>query len=95
MGILDEQKRNCIMSASNDNNKVRFRQLNKGKYRVIAQYKEHHLMPGDYIPNIAIRNTATGETYERILPGASFKVTDNLLERGIVHAEEEWKLEKS
>jgi len=43
---------------------------------------------------LTILNSATGETYERILPGASFKVTGNLLERGIVHAEEEWKLEK-
>ncbi len=94
MGILDEQKRNCIWSISDDNNKVRFRQLNKGKYRVIVQYKRHHLMPGIYISNVAIRNSATGETYERILPKGSFKVTGSLLERGIVHAEEEWKLEK-
>jgi len=43
---------------------------------------------------LTLRNSATGETYERILPRGSFKVNGNLLERGIVHAEEEWKLEK-
>lgn len=94
MGILDEQKRTCIWSISTDNNKVKFRHLNKGKCRVIVRYKKHHLMPRAYIPNVAIRNNATGETYERILPKGFFKVTGNFLERGIVHAEEKWKLEK-
>jgi len=94
MGILDERKRPCIWSMSNDNNKVKFRNLNKGKYRIIVQYKKHHLMPGIYIPNIAIRNGTTGETFERILPKSSFKVTGDLLERGIVHAEGEWKIKK-
>jgi hypothetical protein len=51
-------------------------------------------MPGVYIPNISIRNRATGETYERILPKSSFKVAGNLLERGIIHAEGEWKIKK-
>ncbi len=94
MGILDERKRPCIWSMSNDNNKVKFKNLNKGKYRIIVQYKKHHLMPGIYIPNIAIRNSATGETYERIPPKSSFKVAGNLLERGIIHVEGEWKIKK-
>jgi len=92
MGILDERKRPCIWSISNDDNRVKFRSLNKSKYRIIVQYKKHHLMPGVYIPSVAIRNSATGETYERILPDRSFKVNGNLLERGIVHAKGEWKI---
>ncbi len=94
MGILDEQKRPCIWTVSNDNDKVNFRNLNKGRYRIVVQYKKHHLMPGAYIPMVSIRNSATGETYERILPKRAFKVSGNLLERGIVHAEGEWKIKK-
>ena len=51
-------------------------------------------MPGIYIPTVAIRNSATGETYERILPKKSFKVAGPLLERGTVHATGEWKIKK-
>ena len=94
MGILDERKRPCIWSMSNDNNRIKFRDMNKGKYRIIIQYKKHHLMPGAYIPIVAIRNSATGETYERILPKSSFKVSGNFLERGIIHTTGEWKIKE-
>ena len=94
MGILDERKRPCIWSMSNDNNRIKFRDMNKGKYRIIIQYKKHHLMPGAYIPIVAIRNSSTGETYERILPKSSFKVSGNFLERGIIHTTGEWEIKE-
>ena len=79
---------------SNDNNKVEFANIASGKYRVLVKIPEHHLTPGIYIPNIAIRNNETGETYERILANTSFRVKSdgNKLERGFVNVDEQWEI---
>ena len=94
VAVLNEEHKPCIWIMSNDNKKMDFKNIKEGKYRLIVKIANHHLMPSVYTPNIAMRNNKTGETYERILPNSSFKVTsDNVtLERGIVHVSEEWKL---
>ncbi len=96
LGILNDQNRPYIWVMSNDNNKKRFINIVKGKYQLSLKIQNHHLTPGVYIPNIAIRNADTGETYERILPDYSFKVKSDgdVLERGVVNVNEEWELNK-
>ena len=93
VGILDEKRIICIWQKSNDND-LRFYNLSKGKYRLIVNYKNSNLVPGVYTPTFAIRNSMTGETYERLGYLASFSVEGNTIPRGIVHAESEWKMEK-
>ena len=96
VGVLGEDIKSCIWVMSNDNNKCRFENIEQGDYRLLVEIKEHHLMPNVYIPNIAIRNGDTGETYERILPDCSFRVVSDgsHLERGIVAVKEIWSLNK-
>lgn len=94
MGILDENKRICIWSVSNDNNKVIFTNKKAGKYRITVCYRNHHLMPGNYIPITAVRNGLTGETYEKLWIKKSFQIQGGILERGIINAREEWMLNK-
>ena len=94
VGILDERRINCIWQMSNDNNDSKFCNLSKGKFRLIVNYKNPNLVPGIYTPTFAIRDSMTGETYERLGYFTSFSVEGNIIPRGIVHAESEWKIEK-
>jgi len=89
---LNEEYKPCIWVMSNDNNKKSFNNLGCGRYRLLLKINNHHLIPGIYIPNIAIRDSTSGETYERLLPENSFKVKSNgvTLERGIVDVEADW-----
>ncbi len=95
-GILNEELKPCIWLVSNDNNRAKFENLVPGIYRLVLHIGKHSLVPNVYIPNIAIRNGDTAETYERLLPNLTFRVRSNgvALERGIVAVKEEWKLEK-
>jgi len=92
--VLNEEFKNCILLRSNDNNKVQFPPLNEGKYRLIIEIPQHHLIPNVYMPQLSIRNEKTGETYERIFPNYFFRVvTDGkTLERGIISVKENWDL---
>lgn len=94
--ILNEEHKTCIRVVSNDNNKVQFRKLSPNLYRLKVLIENHHLSPNVYIPAVAIRNSNTGELYEKILPNCSFKVVSDgeRLERGIVAVDEKWSLEK-
>jgi len=94
IGVLDENMRVCIWSVSNDNNKIIFKKNEKGKYRIIINYKNHHLMPGNYIPITAVRNGITGETYEKFWEKKTFQINGKVFERGVIHSEALWKLEK-
>lgn len=96
VGIITEDLRSVIWVMSNDNNKVEYKNLETGNYRIFVNIENHHLIPNVYIPNISIRNGVTGETYERILPNCSFRVmSDNKqLQRGIVSVNEKWNLLK-
>ncbi len=88
--------KNCIWVMSNDNNKSNFSDLKKGKYSLKVSIPNHHLNPGVYLPTISIRNSKTGETYERVALTIPFKVTssNDKLERGIVNVDEKWNLDK-
>ncbi len=96
-GILSEALQSCIWVVSNDDNKNKFTDIEPGVYEVILHIANHNLVPNVYVPNIAIRNSDTGETYERILASLSFKVkTDGKhLERGIVRVEERWEFARA
>lgn len=95
VGVHDERRINCIWQMSNDSD-VRFYNISKGKYRLIVNYKTPNLVPGVYTPTFAVRNGITGETYEkRVDLLDSFTVEGQIIPRGIVHVESEWKLDKS
>lgn len=96
VSILNDKHDSCIWVMNNDNNKANFRDIQKGKHRLMVSISQHHLAPGIYIPNVAIRNSKTGETYERVLSKNSFRVVSdgNVLERGIVAVNESWNLKK-
>ncbi|MEW6068852.1 MAG: ABC transporter ATP-binding protein [Nitrospirota bacterium] len=96
VGILNDELKPCIWVMSNDNNKAQFEAVKRGKYRLLVKFPQHHLVPSVYIPNIAIRNNKTGETYERILPNCSFRVLSDgsRLERGIVAVKDEWAFQR-
>jgi ABC-type multidrug transport system ATPase subunit len=94
VGILDERRINCIWQMSNDNNDSKFCNLSKGKFRLIVNYKNPNLVPGIYTPTFAIRDSMTGETYERLGCLASFSVEGNSIPRGILYVKSEWKMEK-
>lgn len=94
LGILNEANEPCIWVMSNDNKKVTFENIEQGNYRLIVKIPEHHLIPKIYYPTIAIRNETTGETYERILSNAPFRIVSDgkVMERGIVAVNEKWEL---
>jgi lipopolysaccharide transport system ATP-binding protein len=94
VGILNEKYEPLIWVMSNDNNKVKFENIEPGTYRLIVQFPGHHLIPNIYIPNIAIRNDETGETYERVWTRSTFRVRSDtkLLSRAIIAVKENWYL---
>ena len=98
IGIVNERNtENVIWLVNHDNKEGVFKDLESGSYRVKVFIKSHHLSPGIYIPKVSIKNGKTGEEYERIVLGSSFKVkTDGIAleRRRIIHVEEEWSLEK-
>jgi lipopolysaccharide transport system ATP-binding protein len=96
IGIINDKHQNCIWLMSNDAGKAKFDKLECSKYRLLLIIKEHHLVPGIYYLNVGIRNSITGETYERHFTNTSFRVLadETTLERGIINVEKEWKLKK-
>lgn len=96
VGILNEEYKPCIWVMSNDIDKKIYEEIKPGKYSLKVEIDEPHLAPGVYIPNIAIRNSLTAETYERILPNKSFRVLSDgkTFERGFIYVREKWNLEK-
>ena len=92
IGIRDERNYNCIVHISDYADKIKFRNIVKGKYRLIVKFITPNLVPGLYFPVIAIRNRVTNETYERIFDLKPFIIEGNILPRGIVYTESEWKL---
>ena len=96
VSILNEKKNiDCLWVNSNHNKEYEFKDVKKGEYRVVVSFREHHLGPGVYYINYAIRNGITGETYDHGFTNLSFSVkSDRHLETGIVLSEPEWSLEK-
>jgi len=94
LALLDEQRTiDCLWAKSNDSGKYTFKNIKPGNYRVIAKFNNHHLGPGVYFVNYAIRNGDTGETYDHGFTEISFAIkSDKHFERGIVLAEDQWEL---
>ncbi|MEJ2568280.1 MAG: Wzt carbohydrate-binding domain-containing protein [candidate division WOR-3 bacterium] len=92
VGIRDERNYNCIVHISDYADKIKFRNILKGKYRLIVKFITPNLVPGVYFPVIAIRNKVTNEIYERIFDLKPFVIEGNILPRGIVYTESEWNL---
>ncbi len=94
--VISNEKRDvhCIWVKSNDTKDVVFKNIDKGSYRIKVSFPQHHLAPGVYFVNYAIRNSKTSEIYEQNFTNVSFNVkSDNHYERGIILAEESWNLE--
>ena len=74
-----------------------FKDIEKGTYSLTVDIENHHLMPGVYYLNYAIRNGKTMELYEKIYTNTVIKVKakGKQLERGIVHVSETWDLQKT
>ncbi len=80
---------------SNDNDKnIKFQNISKGRYRLIVKFVTPRLVPGTYFPIIAIRNSVTNETYERVRNLKPFLIEGDVISRGIVQTESIWKLDK-
>ena len=92
VGIRDERNYNCIVHISDYADKIKFRNILKGKYRLIVKFITPNLVPGVYFPVIAIRNKVSNEIYERIFDLKPFVIEGNILPRGIVYTESEWNL---
>lgn len=92
IGIRDERNYNCIVHINDYADKIKFRNILKGKYRLLVKFITPNLVPGLYFPVIAIRNGVTNETYERIFDLKPFVIEGNILPRGIVYTESQWKL---
>ena len=97
IGVLNDKGDQCIWLMSNDFNKVNFKDIEKGTYSLTVDIENHHLMPGVYYLNYAIRNGKTMELYEKIYTNTVIKVKakGKQLERGIVHVSETWDLQKT
>lgn len=72
--------------------KYEFTNFQKGKYRLILNYKNPRLTPDIYQANFAIRNPLTGETYAKIKKMRPFVIKGDVSHRGIVKADPSWKL---
>lgn len=94
VGIVNEENKNCIWVMSNDNNKAAFTNLNAGKYMLEVSIPEHHLMPNVYYLNIGIRNSGSGETYEKVFSDSVLRITSDglTMPRGIINVNERWEL---
>ena len=93
VGIRGERNYDCILHISNYKNKFRFKNISKGKHRLIVKFITPNLVPGLYFPVIAIRDGVTNETYERIFNLKSFVIEGDVLPRGIVYTESDWRIE--
>ena len=96
LSVFNEKKdTDCLWVKSNDTDRYCFKDIVPGAYRVLLTFKEHHLAPGVYFINYAIRNGTTGEIFDHGLTDVSFAVkSDKHFERGIILAEDEWRLVK-
>ena len=94
VSILNEEKdTDCLWVKSNDMDKYLFKDIEPGYYRASVAFKNHHLAPGVYFLNYAIRNAITSETLDHGFTNLSFAVkSDHHFERGIVLAEDQWEL---
>lgn len=86
----------CIWQMSNDQNKTKYYDLSKGKYRLTVKFKKPMLMPGVYSPSISIRSGITGEVYEKVIGYVQpFVIKGKVFSRAqIISPESKWKLKK-
>ena len=96
IGFVDERGNTIFLWVkSNDGNKIQFKNIKAGRYRVTLSFPEHHLGPGVYFTNYHVLNGITGESLNHGFTDIAFSIkSDYYLERGIVSAEDFWLLEK-
>ena len=96
IGFVDERGNTIFLWVkSNDGNKIQFKNIKAGRYRVTVSFPEHHLGPGVYFTNYHVLNGITGESLNHGFTDIAFSIkSDYYLERGIVSAEDFWLLEK-
>ena len=95
--IINEQwTSNIIQLVSNDNQRAVFESIENGTYSVKVVIDNHHLVPGIYYAQLAVRNGKTGETYERATSVEPFRVLSDgtTLERGFINVDDRWVLNK-
>jgi lipopolysaccharide transport system ATP-binding protein len=92
LSVLNDKGITCISQTSLDC-RYRVAGMKTGKYRLKVVYKNPNLVPGVYAPIFGLRNSTTGELYEKGFPLAAFRIEGNAFPRGVVHVESEWRVE--
>ena len=96
-GIRDDRNYNCIVHISNYNDRIKFRNISKGKHKLIVKFLTPNLVPGVYFPIISIRNGITNETYERVFNLKPFIIegeyNQSLRPRGMILTESQWQMD--
>lgn len=94
VAIYDEKGICCVGRLNTDNHKTRFYNVSKGKYRLIVRYKNPNLTPGVYTPRFQVRNAKTLEGFEIVDDLNPFTIEGDIIPRGVVHIESEWRMEQ-
>jgi ABC-type polysaccharide/polyol phosphate transport system ATPase subunit len=92
LSVLNDKGITCI-SQTNLDGGHRIASIKKGRYRLTVVYKNPNLVPGIYTPIFGLRNSTTGELYEKGFPLSAFRIEGNTFPRGVMHVEAEWKVE--
>lgn len=98
VGVLNGWGVKCMSHWTNDEkvgkeSRYKFKNLKRGRYQLIINYKNPRLISGVYRPGFTIRNPITGETYEKIKRMKPFVIKGNVIHRGIITPEHTWKLD--
>ncbi len=94
VGVRDERGYNCIVHLNQYKDRPIYKNVQRGKYRLVVKFNDPHLVPGIYHPVLAIRNGVTNETYERMFDFASFSIEGNVIPHGIVNTESKWTFQE-
>jgi lipopolysaccharide transport system ATP-binding protein len=94
--IRDETNKQLITVISNNANKSRYLNIERGEYHLQVYAQAHHLSPGIYIPSLGIRNGATFETYQKILSESRLHIKSDGIKTELapININETWKLIK-
>lgn len=94
IGILNERNEICIWQMSKDNN-IRFHSVEAGHYSLHVCFRNPKLVPGVYRLTFALRDSFSGETFERIVgKNFCFIINGERIPRGIVDCKSDWELIK-
>lgn len=94
VGVLNERGEICIWH-KNEDREVCFEPMTPGQYQLNVSYRNPSLVPGVYFLTFAVRDSYTGETFERLRKDEHcFIIEGKGVSRGIVECESEWGLKK-